>query len=102
MFEIKVNNRVVEAMKGETILSALKRAGIHVPTLCHIEDSYPTGACRICCVEVDGMANLVPSCSYPVQEGMSIITNSPRVIKARKTIVEHCFLQIIQMIVYIV
>jgi iron-only hydrogenase group A len=88
MFEIKVNNKIIDAVPEETILSALNRAGINIPTLCHIKDSYPTGACRICCVEVDGMANLVPSCSFPVQEGMSIITNSPRIIRARKTIVE--------------
>lgn len=88
MFEITVNKRVVDAKQGETILSALKRAGIKVPTLCHMDNFFPTGACRICCVEVEGMNGLIPSCSYPVQEGMKITTNSPRVIKARKTIVE--------------
>lgn len=88
MFEIEVNNRIVDAEPGETILSALNRAGINVPTLCHMSDLVPTGACRICSVEVEGFRNLIPSCSYPVAEGMKIKTNSPRAIRARKTIIE--------------
>jgi iron-only hydrogenase group A len=88
MFEIEVNNRIIEAEPGETILSALNRAKIHVPTLCHMEGLLPSGACRICVVEVEGMNGLTPSCSYPVSEGMKIQTNSPKAIQARKTIVE--------------
>jgi iron-only hydrogenase group A len=88
MFEIHVNNRIIDAKPDETILSALNRAGIKVPTLCHLEGLEPTGSCRICSVEVEGMRGLIPSCSYPVQEGMKIITNSPKVIRARKTILE--------------
>ena len=52
MFEITANDRRIEAEPGETILSALTRAGIHVPTLCHMKKLTPTGACRICVVEV--------------------------------------------------
>ena len=88
MFEIQVNNRVIDAKPDDTILKALNRAGIKIPTLCHIEGLLPTGSCRICSVEVEGMRGLVPSCSYPVQEGMKITTNSPKVIRARKTILE--------------
>jgi iron-only hydrogenase group A len=88
MFEIEVNNRIIEAEPGETILTALKRENIHVPTLCHMEGLLPSGACRICVVEVEGMNGLIPSCSYPVREGMKIQTNSPKAIQARKTIVE--------------
>ena len=88
MFEITANDRRIEAEPGETILSALTRAGIHVPTLCHMKKLTPTGACRICVVEVRGMPGLVPSCSTPVEAGMVISTNSPRVIEARKVIIE--------------
>lgn len=88
MIDIKVNNRSIKAEPGETILTALKRSGIHIPTLCYMEDLNPSSSCRICCVEVEGKPNLVPSCSYPVEEGMKIVTNSPRVIRARKTIIE--------------
>ncbi len=85
---IEANGRTLEARKGETILSALRRNGIHVPTLCHVEGLTPTGACRLCVVEVDGARNLVPSCSFPVAEGMRIKSDSPRVIQARRTLVE--------------
>lgn len=88
MFDIEVNDRKVKAKAGETILSALNRAGIQVPTLCHMKDLIPSGACRICSVEVEGYRNLIPSCAYPVQEGMKIKTNSSRAIRARKTIIE--------------
>ncbi len=86
--EIEVNNNTIKANKGETILSALQRNGIKIPTLCHINSLFPTGACRICMVEVEGKDDLVPACSQPVEEWMKIYTHSPRVIKARKTIVE--------------
>jgi len=88
MFKIQANTRTIDAEPGETILSALERAGIHVPTLCHMKDLEPSGACRICSVEVEGMRGLIPSCSFPAQEGMKIKTNSPKCIRSRKTIIE--------------
>ncbi len=88
MITINVNDRFVQAKPGETILSALKRANINVPTLCYMSNLFPTGACRMCVVEVEGQRNLVPSCAYPVAEGMVIKTHSPRVVRARKTVVE--------------
>jgi len=88
LFSITVNNRKITAEKGETILSALNRNGITIPTLCRMKDFTPTGACRLCVVEVEGRENLVTACSEPVEEWMNIRTHSPRVIKARKTIVE--------------
>lgn len=88
IFDIVVNNKTIKARQGETILQALSRNGIKVPTLCFMDGFTPTGACRICVVEVEGMADLAPACSHPVEEWMKIKTHSPRVIKARKTIVE--------------
>lgn len=87
-FTIEVNNRKITAEKGETILSALNRNGILIPTLCSMKDFTPTGACRICVVEVEGRESLVTACSQPVEEWMKIRTHSRRVIMARKTIVE--------------
>ena len=86
--DIEVNNKTIPAKKGETILEALRDQGIQIPTLCRLEDFTPTGACRLCVVEVEGWDNLVPACSYPVEEWMKIRTHSPRVIEARKMIVE--------------
>ncbi|MCD4771816.1 MAG: [FeFe] hydrogenase, group A [Bacteroidales bacterium] len=87
-FNIEVNNQSVEAIKGETILDALNRNGIKVPTLCHMKDFTPTGACRMCVVEDEITGKLITSCSFPVAEGMKIKTHSPKVVEARKTIVE--------------
>jgi iron-only hydrogenase group A len=88
LFTIQVNNKKIKAEKGETILSALNRNGIIIPTLCRMKDFTPTGACRMCVVEVEGRDRLVTACSQPVEEWMKIKTHSPRVIMARKTIVE--------------
>ncbi len=87
-FQIEVNNKKLEATQGETILDVLNRNGMHVPTLCHIRDMIPTGSCRMCVVELEDSGRLVPSCSFPASPEMKIKTHSPRVVDARKTIVE--------------
>lgn len=87
-FEIEVNNRRIGAHEGETLLIALRRNGFKVPTLCHMNRFSPSGACRLCVVEVEGKRDLITSCSHPVEEGMRVFTNSKRVIKARKGLVE--------------
>ncbi len=87
-YTIEVNSKVIEARKGDTILATLRRNGIKVPTLCSMKGLSPTGACRFCVVEVEGISNLVTSCSYPVEAGMRVSTHSPRVVRARKTLVE--------------
>lgn len=86
--KLTVNGKSVEAQSGETVLSLLRREGVPVPTLCHLEGMLPSGACRICVIEIEGQANLIPSCSFPAADGMKILTNSPRVINARRTVVE--------------
>ena len=88
MITIEVNKRALQAEPGEMLLTVLRRNGINVPTLCHMPDLTPTGACRLCVVEVEGQASLVPSCAYPVFDGMKIRTHSARAVAARKTIVE--------------
>lgn len=88
LFNIEINDQAVSAKRGETILTVLQRNGIKVPTLCNMSSFSPTGACRMCIVEVDGIPGLVPACSHTIEEWMKIRTHSPRVMKARKTIVE--------------
>jgi NADP-reducing hydrogenase subunit HndD len=88
MIQFEADGRRIEAKEGETILSALKREGIQVPTLCFLEGLAPTGACRLCVVEVEGSPTFVPACSFPVTQGMKIRTSTPKVLDARKTIVE--------------
>ena len=88
MVKIEVNGKSIEAKKGEMLLTALRRSGIKVPTLCNMESLLPSGACRLCVVDVEGQRNLVPSCAYPVADGMKVQTHSARAIRARKTIIE--------------
>ena len=86
--EIEVNGKQIEANEGETILTALNRNGIKVPTLCHMKNFIPSGACRLCVVELAESSKLVSSCSFPINKGMKILTHSPKVTEARKTIIE--------------
>jgi len=86
--EIEVNGKKLEAIEGETILTTLNRNGIKVPTLCHMKNFVPSGACRLCVVEIEGSSKLVSSCSFPVNNGMKVLTHSPKVTEARKTIIE--------------
>jgi iron-only hydrogenase group A len=88
MFNIEIDNRTVQANDGETILTVCKREGLRIPTLCFIEGLAPSGACRMCIVEVEGFGGMIPACSYPVTAGMKVKTSTPRVLNARRTIVE--------------
>lgn len=88
MANIEVNGRTVEAQQGEMLLNVLRRSGVSIPTLCNMEGLLPSGACRMCVVEVEGSPNLTPSCAFPVSDGMKVKTHSPRAVRARKTIIE--------------
>jgi NADH-quinone oxidoreductase subunit G/NADP-reducing hydrogenase subunit HndD len=85
---LEANGQQIEVKKGDTILQALKRGGIHVPTICHMEGLLPSGTCRMCVVEVAGMNGLIPACSFPAAEGMKVKTSTPTILKTRKAIVE--------------
>lgn len=86
--KITVNNKTVEAKANQTILDVLNTEGIKVPTLCHLKNMIPTGACRMCIVEEVNTGKLITSCSSPVYEGLKIETHSSRVNESRKMIVE--------------
>ncbi len=88
MITLEVNGRSVEIDKGATILEAADKAGEKIPTLCHIKGMFPSGACRMCIVQVEGRRGLIPSCSYPAENGMRVNTRTPEVLNARRTIVE--------------
>jgi bidirectional [NiFe] hydrogenase diaphorase subunit len=90
MVKLMIDGQWVEADESWTVLDAAKYAGIEIPTLCYVEGLQPTSACRLCIVEISrgGRSRLSASCSYPVQEGIRVVTNSERVRKARKIIIE--------------
>ncbi len=79
-----INGRSYAVPKNATVLEAAKYAGVDIPTLCYLKDINEIGACRLCLVEVKGARGLVTSCVYPVNEGMEITTNSPRIMDARR------------------
>ncbi len=87
---LTINDREIKAKEGMTILDAARDAGIYIPTLCYNEKLAPYGACRICTVEVTKgkRTRLVTSCVYPVEEGLVVNTDSPRVISLRKMLLE--------------
>lgn len=85
---IKINGVDYSVPANSTVLEAARYAGIDIPTLCYLKDINEIGACRLCLVEVKGARGLVTACVYPVNEGMEVFTNTPRVIKARKTNLE--------------
>ncbi len=90
MVKFKLNGTEVEVEEGTTILEAARELGIEIPTLCYHPAFEPSQVCRVCLVEIrrDGESRLVPSCGYKAEEGMEVITDSERVIRRRKTIVE--------------
>lgn len=81
---ILIDNQKCVFQPGQTILEVAEENGIHIPTLCWLKGTTPTGACRICLVEVEGGRALAASCSTPAAPNMSVKTSSPRVIKARR------------------
>ena len=85
---VVIDDEKVSGPEAMTILEAASEAGINIPTLCHSPDLTPDGNCRICVVEVEGTPRLVASCHTPITEGMVIQTRSPKVLAARKTVVE--------------
>lgn len=86
--ELLINDRKVVFTPGQTILEAAKTAGIEIPSLCYLKDAIPTGACRVCVVEVRGARTLQPACATPAALGMKVQTESPKVIQARRTVLE--------------
>ena len=84
MVTLTIDKKVISVPEGTTILEAARSANISIPTLCYLKDVNEIAACRICMVEVEGHARLVPSCDNAVVEGMVVHTNSPRVREARR------------------
>ena len=82
--KVIINGKEFSFFPEETILEVAQRNGVFIPTLCHLKDTTPTGACRICMVEVEGARSLVASCAAPAADGMIIQTESEEVVRSRK------------------
>ncbi|MCG6551829.1 MAG: molybdopterin-dependent oxidoreductase [Candidatus Magnetominusculus sp. LBB02] len=88
MVKLKINGQEVEAGRDSSILYAAKAAGITIPTLCHIKGLEPYGGCRMCLVEIEGVSRLQTACTTKVNEGMSVLTETDEINKARKAMLE--------------
>ncbi|MCR4401848.1 MAG: NADH-dependent [FeFe] hydrogenase, group A6 [Firmicutes bacterium] len=84
MAVLTIDGRKVEVDAGTSILDAAKKLGVDIPTLCHHPDLAVQAVCRICVVDIEGQKLLQPACAFPVQDGMVVYTNTPRVRQARK------------------
>lgn len=85
---ITINGKKVESSPGKTILQLATDLDIKIPTLCYDPKTEPYGGCRLCIVEVEGMKAPVPSCATTVAEGMTIETDTDRVINLRKLYID--------------
>jgi len=87
---LEIDGKQAQVREGMTLLEAAKELGIEIPTLCYREGLAPYGACRLCSVEIirDNRSRIVASCAYPVEEGLIVKTDSPRVTNIRKMLIE--------------
>ena len=90
MITLRMNGLEVQAEEGSTLLDVAKFYGLEIPTLCFHEGLTPHGGCRLCVVEIgEGpRAKLVSSCTYPAEEGLVVRTDSDRVWKSRRMMIE--------------
>jgi formate dehydrogenase major subunit len=85
---LSIDGRSVTVEEGRTVLDAARELGIEIPTLCHVEGLEPVSACFLCCVQVEGMRTLSPSCALPAADGMVVTTDSEDIRAARRMALE--------------
>jgi bidirectional [NiFe] hydrogenase diaphorase subunit len=90
MITLTLNGLPVSTGPGTTLLEVARFYGMSIPTLCHLDGLTPTGACRLCLVEIGegSRAQLVSACTYPATEGLVVRTASARVLRVRKVVLE--------------
>lgn len=88
---IRIDGELVKAEGGQTLFEVAQRAGKFIPGLCQLKGLSSVGACRLCVVELAGISRLLPSCTTPAQEGMSVVTQSPRLSSYRRMVLELLF-----------
>jgi bidirectional [NiFe] hydrogenase diaphorase subunit len=87
----RIDGRDVVGREDQTVLEVARENGIRIPTLCHLDGLTDIGACRMCLVEVQGWGRLVPSCVTKPEEGMVVVSQSERLARYRRTILEFLF-----------
>ena len=84
MVNATVNGTPIALPEGSKVIEAVFASGNYVPTLCGLEGISDIGACRVCVVEIEGIERLVPACNTPLEDGMVIHTDTPRVLETRR------------------
>jgi len=88
MLKLKVNDTEIEVEEGLTVLQACEKAGVEIPRFCYHEKLSIAGNCRMCLVEMDKSPKPIASCAMPAADGMVIRTNTPKIEKSRKGVME--------------
>ena len=92
MIKLVIDGQVIQAEEGKKVLDVARGAGIHIPTLCHHDAVSPSGACRLCIVEVyprgSTVSSLTTACNFPVEEGIEVWTRTGKVLGARRLTLE--------------
>ena len=88
LIPVTIDGREIEVLEGTSVLEAAELIGIDIPRLCHDPVLGSVGTCRLCVVEIDGVRNLRSSCTTKVTPQMVVRTAAPRVVEARRTVLE--------------
>ncbi|MCC7519243.1 MAG: molybdopterin-dependent oxidoreductase [Verrucomicrobiae bacterium] len=88
---LTIDGKICAGAAGQTILEVATASGIEIPTLCHMKELSPWGGCRMCIVEVGGIAKPVPSCATPAADGSVVVTKNERLDRLRKLTLELLF-----------
>ncbi len=86
MIKLTINDQLIEAREGQTVLEAAREHGIVIPTLCYHKDLSPVGSCRLCMVEVEKMRGQTAACTLLVGEGMVVRTETPSIVQSRQMV----------------
>ena len=87
LVDLVIDGKPVRVPAGTSVFDAARMNGVTIPTLCHLQNETPVGVCRLCLVEAGGRV-LSAACVRPVEAGMKVVTDSEKVLAARKTVLE--------------
>ncbi|TDF67225.1 2Fe-2S iron-sulfur cluster-binding protein [Cupriavidus sp. L7L] len=93
MLSLTIDGKVLSVPSGQSVLEAARLHGIEIPTLCHHRDLTPVGSCRLCLVEIEGEDHFAAACALEARAGMVVRTATPRIVQARRAVLEMLLLR---------
>ena len=88
LVEMNIDGQSIKVKENSTLMEAIRKSGTQTPIICYHEATTSEGLCRLCVVEVEGWRTLAPACVTKISQGMKVTTNSEKVVRARRTILE--------------